>query len=511
MTPGHVRWYHPTVFFVGLLLLLLAGGRSSFFRDPGTFWHVRTGELILDTGRFLDHDPYTFTFGGRPWTPYEWLAEVVMAGVHRAAGIDGLLLLSATVLSGTFTVLFVRLCRSGLHWALVGCLTGLAVAASSAHFHARPHVLTIALLALTVLTLTDIDAGRRSVARLWWLVPAFVVWTNWHGGVLGGLGTVGLVGVGWLAFRFIGWPSPLHSGREVRELLAVSIALGLTVFATPYGLSLPRTWLEIMGMSELPSLIKEHARVDPTEPSSWAFFALGAVYLVALAGLRTRPRVAWLLPLVWLALGCERVRHAPLFAVAAVVAVADFFPHTRWAARLANRPDLYQHPAEGIWPAGRLWLPSGALIAALVLGCLGLQADGVRVPVVGAGWAEFPRADWPLDLIPHIKRETAGRTGGVPVFNEYEFGGFLIYFAPECRPFVDDRCEVFGGRWLAEFAAAGRPGADTAAAMGRWQAEYGRFDLALTHPQSGFDDYFRTHPGWEAVATDSAGVLYRRR
>ena len=136
---------------------------------------------------------------------------------------------------------------------------------------------------------------------------------------------------------------------------------------------------------------------------------------------------------------------------------------------------------------------------------------GVRAPVVGAGWAEFPKTDWPLGLVPDIKQEAAGRTRGVPVFNEYEFGGFLIYFAPECRPFVDDRCEVFGGKWLAAFVAAGEPGADTAAAMIRWQAEYGLFEMALTRPRSEYDDYFRAHPEWEAVATDSAGVLYRRR
>ena len=167
------RWFGPgAVAFLLVWLLLLGVGRSAFFRDPGTFWHTTTGELILKDG-FIRADPYTFTFGGKPWTPHEWLAEIVMAGVHRAAGIDGLLLLAATVLSGTFTVLFVRLCRSGLHWAVAGCLTGLAVAAASAHFHARPHVLTIALLTLTVLMLIDLDAGRRSVARLWWLVPVY--------------------------------------------------------------------------------------------------------------------------------------------------------------------------------------------------------------------------------------------------------------------------------------------------------------------------------------------------
>ncbi len=58
------RWLGPgAVAFVALWVLLLAAGRSSFLRDPGTFWHVTTGELILADG-FIRTDPYTFTFGG---------------------------------------------------------------------------------------------------------------------------------------------------------------------------------------------------------------------------------------------------------------------------------------------------------------------------------------------------------------------------------------------------------------------------------------------------------------
>ena len=66
----------------------MIGGRSRLFQDPGTFWHVVTGRLILSTGRFLDTDPYSYTFGGKPWVPYEWLGECAMAGLHD--GIGGL-------------------------------------------------------------------------------------------------------------------------------------------------------------------------------------------------------------------------------------------------------------------------------------------------------------------------------------------------------------------------------------------------------------------------------------
>ena len=54
------RFTGPAAFAI-LFFVLLAGGRSNFLRDPGTFWHITTGERILTDG-FIRTDPYTFTF-----------------------------------------------------------------------------------------------------------------------------------------------------------------------------------------------------------------------------------------------------------------------------------------------------------------------------------------------------------------------------------------------------------------------------------------------------------------
>ena len=506
------RWFGPeTFFFAGLWAVLAVGGRESLFRDPGTFWHVRTGERILDSGRFLDADPYTFTFGGQPWTPYEWLGEVAMALLYRAAGPDGLLVAAAAVIGATFTLPFARLVRGGLHPAPAACLTGLAVAAASPHFHARPHLGTLLLLAITFARIQDYEAGRVGRRGLWLLIPLFVVWCNTHGGVLGGFGTAGLAVAGWVGLRLVGWAAPVRGGRDGAVLCGWLGVLGLTALATPYGLGVPRTWAAIMGMSELPHLIKEHAAVDVREASGWPFFAFGAVYAVVLARVRGPLRVTWLLPVVWFVLGCERVRHAPLFAVTAALALADILPRTAWAARLAARSDWFRPEVivrRGGW---RTMLPGIGVVLVVFLTTAGFwraRPVGERAAAPAGAWARFPRREWPTALVPDLHREAAGMTD-IPIFNEYEFGGFLVYFAPEYRPFVDDRCEVFGGPWLAAFAAAnaGEPGP----AIRAWEREYGKWSLALVRPGSGFDRYYGGNAGWDRIDGCPAGTLYRRR
>src|SRR5207248_1841335 len=91
----------------------------------------------------------------------------------------------------------------------------LVVGASASHFHARPLVLTIAFLGVNYAGLCAYEAGRIPLRRLFWLVPLYVVWTNSHGGMLGGLATMVLALVGWAGCRVIGWPSPLRDWRQL--------------------------------------------------------------------------------------------------------------------------------------------------------------------------------------------------------------------------------------------------------------------------------------------------------
>src|SRR5262245_52564551 len=44
--------------------------------DADYWWHIATGNLVLDHHRVPTTDPYSWTYGGKEWIAHEWLAEV---------------------------------------------------------------------------------------------------------------------------------------------------------------------------------------------------------------------------------------------------------------------------------------------------------------------------------------------------------------------------------------------------------------------------------------------------
>ena len=515
-------------------------------RDPGSFWHVVAGEKMLDAGQVIREDPFSFTRAGKPWVADQWLAECCMAAVHRVAGWDGLLLLTATLLAGVYAWIAARLLRGGLHILPAILLMAMAMMVGSPQFHVRPLIVTIVLLGVTFGWLVDVEARSRRFRQLWWLVPLFLLWTNMHGGMLGGLGTVAICLGGWCvstACRFRTGADASSLANQVVASILLLIALAATILVSPYGLAMPQEWLETLAMP-LPHFIEEHAPLDLAEPIGWATLALGAVYLVTLIGVfpgtvpifasakmglspsRQRwPRITWLVPLVWFVLAFFRVRNAPLFGVTAVIALADMLPYSRVGQWLEQRDLLRVARPERAWGvtgtnlvanhalAGRatqftkrsliaLLLPVVVVAAAALL-----QIGGVRLPVIGRGWARFDPAECPVELEQTLDKINRSSAKGARIFNDMNFGGFLIYHAPHLRVFIDDRCPLYGTEFLLAYDHARR---EDPAQIDLWRRQYG-FDYALVETGRQFDRYLSGSPGWTQVQSSSAATLYRSR
>jgi hypothetical protein len=512
-----------TAFFLIVWLVLLFAYRERGFYDPGALWHTRVGEIILTTG-FPHTDPFTFTFEGRTWIPQQWGAEVLMALAHRAGGFDTMLLGFATLVAGLFTLIFSRAVRSGMGPLLAGLIVGGALFVGAFHYFVRPHMFTIALLGWTMMCVVDFERGRCGLWRVAGLIPLYVVWTNLHGGVLGGTMTLGLAGLGWgVAFLLNRygkpeheWLSPIKSWRTGFVLVGVVIACGLTPFVNPFGMEMINTWRRIVGSKVLPQLVNEHMPLDPASPVGQAVIGFGVVYLVMLAGtIGTRPRASWLVPLAWLALSFQSIRQGPLFAITGIVALADLWPHTVWHRLLVKYGDgSLAHDPEPVWRPTLAW---AAIPATAVLLALTLQTKHVSVPLVGHGWARLDPDFVPIDLTDELRAYAAAAPPGTRVFNDANLGGYLIYHTPRLKIFMDDRCEQYGDDWIRAYAETlSDPPEKLGPTFELWADHY-HFDRAVivtTPPdkdKSPLEQYLTGTPQrWREVARGKRAAVFER-
>lgn len=486
------------VLLVGLWVGLMVAGQAKMFRDPGTFWHTALGERILKSGQVERSEPFSFTFGGCPYEDNQWLAELAMGGLYRLGGWDALLVVTTAILAGLYASLGGRLIRSGLDPVLALLLVALALAASTHQFHVRPLVLTLVLSAWSFSLLSDVEQGRRPVTHLAWMVPVVAVWANLHGGVLAGLGMFGFCVAGWVALGWFWGRGPCQCPRDAVLMAVVLAGSMLAVLANPYGYHLPLNWWRILSLP-LPDLLEEHAPLDLSSAYGLLIVLFGVLYAVVWAGVLPRTgRVTWLVPMLWFAFGCLRIRNAPLFAITAIIALAEMLPRSHWAVWL-KRHGWLRSP----WPSlGRPWswlwpvLPVVMILPALALG-----AFAVSVPVLGCGWARFDARRWPVDLLPELR--SIESAAGTRVYNDLLFGGYLIFHTPGIKVFIDDRAEVYG-RFLMDYDAARC--ADPSR-IEQWRARYG-FRHALVESDSEADRYLARSSAWRLLKRCPAAALY---
>jgi hypothetical protein len=279
-----------------------------------------------------------------------------------------------------------------------------------------------------------------------------------------------------------------------------------------------RIWQRIVGSKVLPQVVHEHMALDPTEPLGIAVIGLGVFYILVLVGtLPRRPQVSWLIPLVWFALSFKGIRQAPLFAVVAAVAIADLWPHTIWHRLLVKYGDgSLAREGPPVATGGLAWV---ALPALAVVIALSLQLTRTPVPVVGHGWARLDPRFVPVDLNDAVMQYAASVPPGTRIFNDANFGGYLIYHAPTLKIFMDDRCELYGDENIQYFAdTLGLPPDEAGARFEAW-ATAGQFDRALIRtnlPDSAWEKpslerYLLAHPEkWREVARGQRAVLFER-
>lgn len=451
--------------------------------------HLRLGTWMLEHGRLVTVDRFSHTAYGRPFIAYEWLSEVVLAAVHRVAGLSGVVALSAILLGLTGFVLMRFLQRRGVDAALAYVAGSAALLLTSPHWVARPHLFTFLGIACLLPLLEP-----RGRVRPWAYAPLFLVWANLHPGFVFGLALIGMFlaadALDWLRTR-----SPeLITSMRLRAT-SLGVALGVSLI-TPGGVRQVAHVFGTLGDAYLMDTTQEFLSPDFHTATGKAFLLV----LLAVAGVLIqrgkRPRTVTLLGfLAMTALALNARRNIPLFGLV-VFPLLALELDAEWRAvggvlgRLrasAARQDA--QAGVGAWAAG----------AALLLAGIGVNGGTL------AGARLLPdRFDPRVFPVQAVQAARAAHLEG-KLFHDFAWGGYLLWAWPEQKVFIDGATDFYGSELLRAYVSIeeGYPG---------WQAALDRrgISLVLMPRRSALAAELRRESAWRVWHQDSTAVLFVR-
>lgn len=436
-----------------LLVVLVLAGLVATLGPVGTNdigIHLRLGEEIAANGP-PSVDNHSFTLPGVAYPDHEWLAQLGLYGVYATFGVPGLAILQGTLIAVTLG-LVAWSTRAPAPLRALATVPVLLLAFD--HSEVRPHLLGWIYIALLSILLEK---------RRWpWVLGLLLVWANTHASAPLGVGLAGLTALEELwrtrDRRFVGWGA----------------AIALVPLLNPYGIHVYTLFLTITGNA---GFVGEW---QPYPSESWQFALL--VLLSIGAGI-----------------GIIKTRFNPFDLVRVLVLATLSFQSSRTGVVMA----IFLAPHFGRWygwdvaalgPRLRV-----GLTALLALGVVGVTAQ--RVQAKEAARLELDAWHLPVAAVEFLQRHQLRG----PLYNDYNFGGYLLWKAPELPVFVDGRIEVYQGKVLDDHLHISR------AEVG-WQALLDTYGvrLVLVRPERAIASALLQDDDWDLLYFDYNAVIFVR-
>jgi tetratricopeptide (TPR) repeat protein len=482
------------------------------------FLHLKTGAVVLGTGRVPHVDDYSALAHGRPYIAHEWLAAVAFRLVEIASAghpFEGLVV-AKVLLSLLIAAALAAAARfeGAEDLVTLPCLA-LVMILAAARIQERPHLFAWLLMASYLLLLARrrarLRAGRPDRLVLL-LVPLQVVWANTHGSFFLGPLLVLLAA----AAAFLERPAPRgESRREGVRLGGIALLLAAANLVNPYGMTLLRFPFALTGsafMEQIYEWLPPYSEAYRTTYMAryYVLWALVGAF-ACVAGLRLwwrRRLAAGLFPIfvyaVFLVLSLRMNRAVTDFALATLPGVAALLT----AAFTRSGPPAAPPGGRGAraFPEVQRFAATGLLLMALAAtfalgGYWYAPGSGRRV-----GWGLG--AGIPVRAAEFVADE--GLSGNC--FNDYASGAWLVYrFHPRVRVAMDSRNDVYGEALYADYQRALADPSALASLLRRIDATF----LFLQWATPGASGAARTlaalDDGWRPVMFDDQAVVYVKR
>lgn len=476
------------VIFIIAFLLALASGPQMLSIDSDLGRHLTLGNYILDNRVVPIHDILSFTKTGLPRPPYEWLSQVIFAITYRLLNLDGVILLTATIIAITFSFLYKSSSQRSGSPIIAILITFLAMGASTIHWLPRPHIITFLLLAIWIEHLEKIATGNTEKSI--YLLPILMLfWANLHGGFIFGILT-------WIAY-LTGWIWEFLQGKRNWQIGKNLLLTGvLSLVATIITPDLWHNWHAVLNNRSAFILNRtvETMRPKLTDPSILPYTLFFMLVIFFFATSRNTIKASYLFLLIGLGImSLLMARNIPLFVIAgtpilSTIANNYLSKYKSWKQIDKRFSGFETNTYRPVWPVTVI------LIAIVYFSIFNFKR--------GHTFFDFDKTVFPVDAAAFIHENP--QQGNM--FNEFNWGGYLLFeLYPQNKVFLDSQTDFYGESLLREYD-------QIISTRGNWIALLDKYQLewAVIPPASPLAASLQNELDWNIVYKDSTATILHK-
>jgi hypothetical protein len=460
------------LFAVPALMCLHAAVMS----DPDVWWHLRTGEWILEHRAFPHADPFSIFGMGKPWTAYSWLFDLLILKLFRHWGLVGIAVYTSAMVAAITAALYRLIERRQSDFAVSVLLTVAGVVCLSGILTPRPWMFSILFFVLEVDILMQArETGK--VRELLWLPFLFAFWANIHIQFVDGLVVLGIAAAEPVAERWWLWRKTQLRADTAWAIFGACI---LGTLLNPYGWRIYQTAYELVSQSGVANIITELKALEFRDASDFVLLFMPLVAAATIAWSRRPPFFESAMLAIAAYLSFHSMRDRWLMAVVACAILASALP-----ADEEQRRGLPAFALPAILTA----------VAALLAG--GVVVLGLNQTRLNASLAE----EMPVGAVDAVKQK--GLRGRL--FNDYDWGGYLIWSLRQPVS-IDGRSTIHGDDRIARNVASWSGKPDWAS-----DPDLEAAGLVIAPVQLPLTQLLRLDPDFSLVYEDKVAAVFQRR
>ncbi len=411
-----------------LTALIVAVGTECFIAklavlDPDIWWHLSVGDWIVQQRAFPHNGIFSRTAADHAWMAYSWGYEVLLSRAYSWWSFVGMGLFGTALTIAVAVAIFVMLYRISARFWAAWTLAIVVYAAFLFNIAPRPVFFTVVLFTITLTLLFEAQRSGR-VRLLYWLPLVFLIWANVHIQFIYGLAVVGLfAGVNLLqriAISLRSYPNSLTAPTlPVMQPFAVLGGCILASCMGPYSFHLYQQAVAISHSKAMYAMIIELQALSFDYYNQYIelLLAIGAFFAL---GWQKKMDPFKLALLIFASVFAFRTwRDAWLICVTSVAIISDF-----------PAPDA---------ESDRSIRPSGWGIVA-VASVLLLLVTVRNTDFSQRALDHAISSEYPVDAVNFLRRNPVGG----PIYNSFDWGGFLIFYMPQYPVSIDGRTDLYG-------------------------------------------------------------------